>query len=46
MAERPGRFWEMSSHFMARPRSSMMSASSSADHLDCFLAGVSDGCDG
>ena len=43
MAERPGRLLEMSSHFIPPPRSSMMRASSSGDHLDCFLAGVSAG---
>jgi hypothetical protein len=31
----------MSSHFMPLPRSSMMRASSSGDHLLCFLAGLS-----
>lgn len=31
----------MSSHFILLPRSSMMSASSSGDHLLCFLAGLS-----
>lgn len=36
----------MSSHFMPLPRSSMMRASSSGDHLLCFFAGDSDVCDG
>jgi len=36
----------MSSHFMPLPRSSMIRASSSGDHLLCFLAGESDVCDG
>lgn len=44
MALRPGRRLEMSSHFMPPPLSSMMTASSSADHLLCFFAGDSDGC--
>lgn len=39
MALRPGRRLEMSSHFIPLPRSSMMSASSSGDHLLCFLTG-------
>jgi hypothetical protein len=41
MALRPGSLLLMSSHFMPRPRSSMISVSSSGDHLDCFLAGGS-----
>lgn len=41
MALRPGSRLLMSSHFMPRPRSSMIKASSSGDHLDCFLAGGS-----
>lgn len=41
MALRPGSRLEMSSHFILLPRSSMMSASSSGDHLLCFLAGLS-----
>ena len=44
MALRPGSLFEMSSHFMPLPRSSMMSASSSGDHLLCFFAGESDVC--
>ena len=36
----------MSSHFMPLPRSSMISASSSGDHLLCFLAGLSVVCGG
>lgn len=44
MALRPGSSLEMSSHFIPLPRSSMMAASSCADHLDCFfLAGDSAG---
>ncbi len=46
MELRPGRRFEMSSHFIPLPRSSMMRASSSGDHLLCFLAGDSDVCDG
>ena len=46
MELRPGRRLEMSSHFMPLPRSSMISASSSGDHLLCFFAGESDVCDG
>lgn len=46
MELRPGRRFEMSSHFMPLPRSSMMRASSSGDHLLCFLAGDSDVCEG
>jgi len=46
MELRPGRRFEMSSHFMPLPRSSMISASSSGDHLLCFFAGDSDVCDG
>lgn len=41
MALRPGRRLLISSHFIPLPRSSMMRASSSGDHLDCFLAGDS-----
>lgn len=44
MALRPGSCLLMSSHFMPFPRSSMIFASSSGDHFDCFLAGDSDGC--
>lgn len=33
----------MSSHFIPLPRSSMILASSSGDHFDCFLAGDSEG---
>lgn len=39
MADRPGRCLEMSSHFIPSPRSWIIFASSSGDHLDCFLAG-------
>lgn len=46
MELRPGRRFEMSSHFMPLPRSSMMRASSSGDHLLCFFAGDSDVCCG
>ena len=46
MELRPGRRFEMSSHFMPLPRSSMIRVSSSGDHLLCFLAGDSDVCDG
>lgn len=46
MELRPGRRLEMSSHFMPLPRSSMIKASSSGDHLLCFLAGDSDVCGG
>ncbi len=42
MELRPGRRFEISSHFMPLPRSSMIRASSSADHLLCFFAGDSD----
>lgn len=42
MALRPGRRLEMSSHFIPLPRSSMISASSSGDHLLCFLTGCSE----
>lgn len=41
MALLPGNLLLMSSHFMPLPRSSMIEASSSGDHLDCFLAGGS-----
>jgi len=44
MALLPGRRLEISSHFMPLPRSSMISASSSGDHLLCFLAGDSATC--
>jgi hypothetical protein len=44
MALRPGSLLEMSSHFIPLPRRSMMTASSSGDHLLCFLAGDSVGC--
>ena len=43
MALRPGRCLLMSSHFIPSPRSWMILASSSGDHLDCFLAGDSPG---
>lgn len=43
MALRPGSCLLMSSHFMPLPRSSMILASSSGDHFDCFLAGDSEG---
>jgi len=46
MALRPGRRLEMSSHFIPLPRSSMIRASSSGDHLLCFLAGLSAVCGG
>lgn len=46
MELRPGRRFEMSSHFIPLPRSSMMRASSSGDHLLCFLAGDSAECGG
>ena len=36
----------MSSHFIPLPRSSMISESSSGDHLLCFLAGESELCGG
>lgn len=36
----------MSSHFIPLPRSSMISASSSGDHLLCFFAGDSATCGG
>lgn len=41
MALRPGSRLLISSHFIPLPRSSMINASSSGDHLDCFLAGDS-----
>jgi hypothetical protein len=44
MALRPGSCLLMSSHFIASPLSRMIFSSSSGDHLDCFLAGDSDGC--
>ena len=44
MALRPGRCLLMSSHFIPSPRSWMILASSSGDHLDCFFAGDSPGC--
>lgn len=46
MALLPGRRFEMSSHFIPLPRSSMIKASSSGDHLLCFLAGDSATCGG
>lgn len=46
MALRPGKRFDMSSHFIPLPLKSMIKASSSGDHLLCFLAGVSDGCGG
>ena len=39
MALRPGRCFEMSSHFIPSPRRRIIKASSSGDHLDCFFAG-------
>ena len=42
MALLPGSFLLMSSHFIPLPRRSIISASSSADHLDCFFAGGGD----
>ena len=44
MALRPGRCLLISSHFIPSPRSWMILASSSGDHLDCFFAGDSPGC--
>lgn len=41
MALRPGKRFEMSSHFIPPPRSSMIRASSSGDHFDCLFAGES-----
>lgn len=41
MALLPGNLLLISSHFMPPPRSSIINASSSGDHLDCFLAGGS-----
>ena len=46
MELRPGRRLDMSSHFIPLPRSSIIKASSSGDHLLCFLAGDSDVCGG
>ena len=46
MGLRPGRRLEISSHFIPLPRSSMIRASSSGDHLLCFLAGESELCGG
>lgn len=43
MALRPGSCLLISSHFIPFPRSSMIFASSSDDHFDCFFAGDSDG---
>jgi hypothetical protein len=43
MALRPGKRFEMSSHFMPFRRNSMASASSSGVHLPSFLGGESDG---
>jgi len=42
MALRPGSRLLISSHFMPLPRRSMIKASSSADHFDCFFAGDSE----
>lgn len=42
MALRPGNRLEISSHFIPLPLSSMIRASSSGDHLLCFLTGWSD----
>lgn len=44
MALRPGKFLEMSSHFMPVPLRLMISSFSCWDHFDCFLAGVARGC--
>jgi hypothetical protein len=44
MALRPGSLFDISSHFMLPPLSSIMSASSSGVHLDCLLAGDAAGC--
>ena len=44
MALRPGSLLEISSHFIPLPRSSIISASSSGDHLLCFFAGDSAEC--
>lgn len=41
MALRPGSRLLMSSHFIPLPRNSMINASSSGDHFDCFFAGDS-----
>lgn len=41
MALRPGNFLLISSHFIPLPRNSIIKASSSDDHLDCFFAGGS-----
>lgn len=41
MALRPGNFLLISSHFIPLPRNSIISASSSDDHFDCFFAGGS-----
>lgn len=46
MELRPGRRLDMSSHFIPLPRSSMIRASSSGDHLLCFFAGDSEVCGG
>lgn len=46
MALRPGSRLEISSHFMPLPLNSMIWASSSGDHLLCFLAGLSAVCGG
>ena len=46
MALRPGSRLLISSHFIPLPRSSMIKASSSGDHLDCFFAGDSAVCEG
>lgn len=42
MALRPGSRLLMSSHFIPLPRNSIINASSSGDHFDCFFAGDSD----
>lgn len=41
MALRPGSRLLISSHFMPLPLNSIIKASSSGDHFDCFLAGDS-----
>ncbi|GAM40665.1 hypothetical protein TCE0_039r13189 [Talaromyces pinophilus] len=41
IALRPGNFLLISSHFIPLPRNSIINASSSDDHFDCFLAGGS-----
>lgn len=42
MALRPGSRLLISSHFIPLPRNSIINASSSGDHFDCFLAGDSE----